>query len=59
MVIIWDKQPDRINLPLPVEALEPLEEDAAVEAIIAEAEQSTELAKEVEAARGFHKGFGS
>ena len=58
MAIIWDKQPDRTNLPLPVEALEPIEEDAAVEEIIAEAEQSTELAKEVEAARGFYRGFG-
>ena len=59
MAIIWDKQPDRTNLPLPVEALEPLEEDAAVEAIIAEAEQNTALAKEVEATKSFHKGFGN
>ena len=59
MAIIWDKDPDRTYLPLPVEALEPLEEDIAIEEIIVEAEQSTELAKEVEAARGFHRGFGN
>ena len=52
MAIIWDKDPDRTHLPLPVEALEPIEEDAAIE--------EEELVEEVKKASGFtFKGFGS
>ena len=52
MAIIWDKDPDRTHLPLPIEALEPIEEDAAIE--------EEELVEEVKKASGFaFKGFGS
>jgi hypothetical protein len=69
MAIIWDKQPEPDYAPVVAEEeititiddwLDEVERgvDAAVEEIIAEAEQSKELAKEVEAAKGFYKGFG-
>ena len=52
MVIIWDKDPDRTYLPLPIEALEPVEE------LLPDEEE--ELVEEVKKASGFtFKGFGS
>ena len=52
MVIIWDKDPDRTYLPLPVEALEPVEEIAI--------DEEEDLVEEVKRASGFAvKGFGS
>ena len=52
MVIIWDKDPDRTYLPLPVEALEPVEELAI--------DEEEDLVEEVKRASGFAvKSFGS
>ena len=67
MAIIWDKNPEPNYTPVVIEEELTIDEwldevegrvDAAVEEIITEAEQSEELAKEVEAAKGFYKGFG-
>lgn len=53
MVIIWDKQPDRQYSPLPVEALDPLEELSldADEGLVEEVKTAT--------VNPAYKGFGS